>query len=111
MKLLIYGSNGWIAKQFIKILKEKDIEFIEGRERVDNTELLILEIQNILPTHIISFIGRTHGKIDDKIIKTIDYLEEDGKVILPASDKGSSCISCHSQAGNIDYMLMNKYFP
>jgi hypothetical protein len=39
------------------------------------------------------------------------YLEEDGKVILPASDKGSSCISCHSQTGNIDYMLMNKYFP
>ena len=39
------------------------------------------------------------------------YLEDDGKVIQPASDKGSSCISCHSQADNIDYMLMNKYFP
>lgn len=39
------------------------------------------------------------------------YLEDNGKVIIPASDKGASCISCHSQSNNIDYMLMNKYFP
>jgi hypothetical protein len=28
----------------------------------------------------------------------------------PASLKGKSCVSCHSQENNIDYMLMNKYF-
>lgn len=39
------------------------------------------------------------------------YLDEDGKVAEPASKKGSSCINCHLQADNIDYMLMNKYFP
>lgn len=39
------------------------------------------------------------------------YIGSDGKVVEPASNKGSSCISCHSQADNIDYMLMNKYFP
>jgi hypothetical protein len=38
------------------------------------------------------------------------YINADGKVAEPASRKGSSCISCHSQADNIDYMLMNKYF-
>lgn len=39
------------------------------------------------------------------------YLNSDGSVVTSASKKGSSCISCHSQADNIDYMLMNKYFP
>ncbi len=39
------------------------------------------------------------------------YIGSKGKVVEPASNKGSSCIGCHSQADNIDYMLMNKYFP
>lgn len=39
------------------------------------------------------------------------YINSDGTVAESASKKGTSCISCHSQAGNIVYMLMNKYFP
>ena len=39
------------------------------------------------------------------------YINADETVNIPSSDKGSACISCHSQSGNIDYMLMNKYFP
>lgn len=39
------------------------------------------------------------------------YINADGTVAEPASKKGVSCIGCHSQADNIDYMLMNKYFP
>jgi hypothetical protein len=39
------------------------------------------------------------------------YVDVNGTVAAPASNKGSSCISCHLQADNIDYMLMNKYFP
>lgn len=39
------------------------------------------------------------------------YVNSDGKVAEPASKKGTSCINCHSQSDNIDYMLMNKYFP
>lgn len=39
------------------------------------------------------------------------YIEENGKVVESAELKGSSCISCHNQGGNIDYMLMNAYFP
>ena len=32
------------------------------------------------PTHVIAFIGRTHGKIGEKIYTTIDYLEEPNKL-------------------------------
>jgi hypothetical protein len=39
------------------------------------------------------------------------YIDADGSVAVPASQKGTSCINCHSQADNIDYMLMNKFFP
>jgi len=39
------------------------------------------------------------------------YINADGTVAVTAEEKGQQCISCHSQDGNIDYMLMNKYFP
>ena len=39
------------------------------------------------------------------------YINSDETVAEPASNKGSGCKGCHSQADNIDYMLMNKYFP
>jgi hypothetical protein len=38
------------------------------------------------------------------------YINANGSVADAASNKGRTCISCHSQNGNIDYMLMNKYF-
>lgn len=39
------------------------------------------------------------------------YMEADGKVVNSAVDKGAACIGCHSQGSNIDYMLMNLFFP
>lgn len=39
------------------------------------------------------------------------YLNASGTVRTSSSEKGSGCSGCHSQGGNIDYMLMNKFFP
>lgn len=39
------------------------------------------------------------------------YLNPNGTVRTPASDKGSGCIGCHTQSGHIDYMLVNKFYP
>ncbi|HNR20399.1 MAG TPA: cytochrome P460 family protein [Bacteroidia bacterium] len=39
------------------------------------------------------------------------YINADGSVAEPTSNKGSACTGCHSQSDNIDYMLMKKYFP
>jgi hypothetical protein len=39
------------------------------------------------------------------------YIDAKGTVAEPALNKGASCIGCHSQSGNIDYTLMNLYFP
>ena len=80
MKVLIYGSKGWIGTQFIDILEKNNILYESGDVRVDNINELSKEIKNINPTHIVSFIGRTHGKIGDKVYSTIDYLEKEGKL-------------------------------
>ncbi len=81
MKVLVYGSKGWIGQQFIKILNEQNICFSCGKSRIDDNINLINEINDILPTHIISFIGRTHGKINNTVYSTIDYLEQEGKLV------------------------------
>ena len=86
MKILIYGSNGWIGSQFVEILKNNNIDFSCGKSRVDDNENLIEEIDKINPTHIISFIGRTHGVIGEKEYTTIDYLEQDGKLLENVRD-------------------------
>jgi len=86
MRVLVYGSNGWIGSIFINILQKNNIDFISGKVRVDNKNDLIREIREVCPTHVISFIGRTHGKIGDKVYTTIDYLEEDGKLLENVRD-------------------------
>ena len=86
MKILIYGSRGWIGSQFKEILENQNINYTEGNSRVDNEIELLQEIVKINPTHIISFIGRTHGKILDKEYSTIDYLEEKGKIFENVRD-------------------------
>jgi hypothetical protein len=39
------------------------------------------------------------------------YINSDGTVATTAEDKGAICTGCHLQPDNIDYMLMNKFFP
>lgn len=59
------------------MLELNNIRFIKGKERENNYEC---EINTYKPTHVISLIGRTHGKIGDKVYSTIDYLEQEGKL-------------------------------
>jgi len=39
------------------------------------------------------------------------YVNSDATEENSAEDKGASCNGCYSQLDNIDYMLMNKFFP
>lgn len=80
MKILVYGANGWIGQQFIDILETKQLDYIPGISRVDDYDTVLREIVTTNPTHVVSFIGRTHGKIGDKQYTTIDYLEQEGKL-------------------------------
>ena len=86
MRIIIFGSKGWIGSQFVDVLKNTSFEFFEGKSRVDDVNELLKEIEEVKPTHIISFIGRTHGKIGEKVYSTIDYLEQDGKLVENVRD-------------------------
>lgn len=81
MLVLIYGSNGWIGNQFIEVMNANNIKFICGKSRLDNEKDVRNEIKDNEPTHVVSFTGRTHGQIGDKIYTTIDYLEQEGKLV------------------------------
>lgn len=86
MKLLIYGHKGWIGQQFVEICSQQNINFTLGNSRCENLNNLVDEVVTVQPTHIVSFIGRTHGKINDKEYTTIDYLEQEGKVFENVRD-------------------------
>lgn len=83
MKILLYGSNGWIGSLYLQYMNTNhpNIEIIIGNSRIDNDKDLEKEIINNFPTHIISFTGRTHGIYDGVKINTIDYLEKPGKLV------------------------------
>ena len=80
MNILVYGSEGWIGRQICKLLDEMNIKWTQGKIRAENIDELEKEIIKNNPSHIFSFIGRTHGKIDNKEYTTIDYLEQPGKI-------------------------------
>jgi dTDP-4-dehydrorhamnose reductase len=79
MNILIYGSKGWIGGMFIELLNKdfNNIKYHIGSARADNIKEVMSELDNIKPTHVISFIGRTHGPG----YSTIDYLEQEGKLV------------------------------
>ena len=81
MRVLIFGHKGWIGQQVINLLKSRNKhDFILATSRADDLEKVREEIDIVKPTNVMSFIGRTHGKIGDKEYTTIDYLEEKGKI-------------------------------
>jgi dTDP-4-dehydrorhamnose reductase len=76
MKILFFGSKGWIGTQFGFFLNKNGITYISTDVRADDEKAVEEEIKLYSPTHIISFIGRTHGGE----YNTIDYLELSGKL-------------------------------
>ena len=54
---------------------------VQGKSRLDNISDVEQELRDKTPTHVFCFIGRTHGKIGDKVYTTIDYLEQPGKLV------------------------------
>ncbi len=87
MKILIYGSKGWIGSMFLNLIKDNNqYEIFEGKSRVDNYHDVMEELDYIKPTHVVSFIGRTHGITNGVNYSTIDYLEQEGKLVENIKD-------------------------
>ena len=115
MKVLLYGANGWIGSQVNNILLKGGHQVIVGNER--HEKMLEQEIIATKPTHIMSFIGRTHGSITTvdsdgnetcKEYTTIDYLEQSGKLVENVRDNLFSPIvlALLAQKHDIHYTYM-----
>ena len=72
-RIMIYGANGWIGEQFVNLLTREGVEYVIGEKRLgdDPDDVIEQEILSVAPTHVASFIGRTHGPGNG----TVDYLE------------------------------------
>ena len=80
MKVLVLGNKGWIGSMMCDLLHKEGIKYFTTDIRPNNKRAFEKMLIERNPTHIMSFIGRTHGKIGNKQFTTIDYLEQSGKV-------------------------------
>jgi nucleoside-diphosphate-sugar epimerase len=86
-EILIYGANGWIGGKVCNLLLTMNIKFHKGWSRADNLIEVEKEMDSISNlTHVMSFIGRTHGIYENEKIGTIDYLEKPGKLVENIKD-------------------------
>ena len=70
-----------LAARCAPLLDAKHIEWVGANARPNAKAAFEAEIQAVRPTHVMSFIGRTHGTTDDgTTYSTIDFLEQKGKV-------------------------------
>lgn len=81
MKILVFGAKGWIGGMMCSLLNKERIKYVAAKSRADDKVAVETEIIEVQPTHIMSFIGRTHGVHNDKEYTTIDYLEQKGKLV------------------------------
>ena len=86
--ILFYGHRGWIGGLYTDYLESNfpKVKVIKGFSRIEDTSDVIYEIDLYNPTHVVSFTGRTHGMIDNKLVNTIDYLEYPGKLVENVRD-------------------------
>jgi 3,5-epimerase/4-reductase len=92
--VLVFGGNGWIGSKVVKLLNDMNICCYKSNFRADDIKSIESEIEQIGNiTHIMSFIGRTHGIYEGEVIGTIDYLEKPGKLVENIRDNLFSPIS------------------
>ena len=85
-KFLIFGANGWIGSKAYEHLISSGFVVVKAVSRADSYNEVKSEIINVRPTHVMSFIGRTHGTYNGEEISTIDYLEKPGMLVENIKD-------------------------
>jgi len=84
---LLYGGNGWIGSKVYDLLVSMGFKVVKSKCRADEYESVEAEISSFEGlTHVMSFIGRTHGVYEGETISTIDYLEKPGKLVENIKD-------------------------
>jgi len=85
-KFLLFGANGWIGGKAYDHLVARGFTVVKATSRADDYAAVKHEIIAVKPTHVMSFIGRTHGVYNGQDISTIDYLEKPGMLVENIKD-------------------------
>jgi 3,5-epimerase/4-reductase len=86
-RFLLFGANGWIGSKVYNLLINQGYTVVKATSRADDSNAIVKEISNLRNiTHVMSFIGRTHGVYESEEISTIDYLEKPGKLVENIKD-------------------------
>lgn len=107
--VLVFGGNGWIGNKVVTLLQNLNVKVVISLCRADDLNSIQREIDLIGDvTHIMSFIGRTHGIYNNEIIGTIDYLEKPGKLVDNIKDNLFSPITLAeiSKRNNIHFTYL-----
>ena len=109
--VLLFGSNGWIGSKVYNLLVSRGINVHKSNARAEDTESIQKEVDDIglrKVTHIMSFIGRTHGVYEGETIGTIDYLEKPGKLLENVSDNlyGPVSLALFCRKNNIHFTYL-----
>lgn len=86
MRILVLGHRGWIGSMVVGLLEKEGLDYVTTDIRPENKEEFEKEVISLNVSHIMSFIGRTHGVIGEKTYTTIDYLEQSGKLVENVRD-------------------------
>ena len=95
------------------LLVGRGINVHKSNARAEDTETIQKEVNDIgsgpnKVTHIMSFIGRTHGVYEGETIGTIDYLEKPGKLLENVSDNlyGPVSLALFCRKNNIHFTYL-----
>lgn len=69
---LIFGGQGWIGQQLVKVLAETNVNFELTLMRLDDTDGVRRLLETLRPERVVCLVGRTQGGT----CTTIDYLEK-----------------------------------
>jgi dTDP-glucose 4,6-dehydratase len=109
VNILVFGAKGWIGNMVVTILDNMNYKYHIAESRADNYNDICNEIERLENiTHIMSFIGRTHGIYENKKITTIDYLEKPGKLKENINDNlyAPFCLAMISEKYDIHYTYL-----
>jgi nucleoside-diphosphate-sugar epimerase len=107
--VLLFGSRGWIGSKVYNLLVDMGITVHKSKARAEDIASIQKEIDEIgTVTHIMSFIGRTHGVYEGEQIGTIDYLEKPGKLMENMTDNlfGPVSLALFCKKNNIHFTYL-----
>lgn len=101
MNWLIYGHNGWIARQFIKEIPDY-INIVKGTERFENFEKIKNEILTIKPDHVVVLGGLTYKSP----ATNIDWCEDHKQEVIRVNVLGMLNIADICENNNIHCTIL-----